>query len=256
MTGAQTQNMEHAASLKSTTKSNALISNDSTAGATAELVPNDDTAIVGPPVFCQDDPSSNDDSNHDPIPECAPDTSVLDIHNSPTATETVPALETSPTKVPTPTPKPNIATKTIENILIDISSNCRPGPHLAPGPAALDQTAVPLPAGSGGITTAPSKGAGTDPPNKLGMAGAQTQNIEHAASLKSNELIPDDSTADATNEQVTNDDTADVGPPESKSARPSWKAFGQDDSSSNDDSDHDSIPECAPDATVLDVHNS
>ena len=106
-----------------------------------------------------------------------------------------------------------------------------------PGPAALNQAAAPLPAGSCGIATAPAKGAGTDPPNKLGTAGAQTQNMEHAASLKSttksNELIPDDSATDATTEQVTNDATADVGSPESKSARPTWKVNGQDDSTSN-----------------------
>ena len=38
---------------------------------------------------------------------------------------------------------------------------------------------------------------------------------------------------DATTEQVTNYATADVGPPDSKSARPTWKVNGQDDSNSN-----------------------
>ena len=226
--------MEHAASPKSTKKSNALISNDSKAGANAELVPNYDTAVVGSPVFGQDDPSPYDDSDHDLIPECAPATSMLNTHNSPTAPERVPTPETVPTKATTPTPnvpnaeanvpKPNIATKAILNILMDTSSNCQPSPHLAPVPAALDQIAAPLPAVSVGIATAPAKVAGTDPPNKLGMAGAQTQNMEHATSLKSttksNELIPDDS-------------AADVGPPDSKSARPTWKVNGQDDSKSN-----------------------
>ena len=129
-----------------------------------------------------------------------------------------------------------------------------------PGPAALDQAATPLTKGSGGIATAPARGAGTDPPNIHGMAGAQTQNIECAASLRStttsNALVSNDSTAGPTAELVPNDDTADVGPPGSKSARPTWKVFGQDDSSSNDDSDHDPIPECSPDTSVLDIHNS
>ena len=47
-------------------------------------------------------------------------------------------------------PKPNIATKAIKNIIMDTSSNCRPGPHLALGPGAVDQAAAPLPAGSVG----------------------------------------------------------------------------------------------------------
>ena len=41
--------------------------------------------------------------------------------------------------------QPNIANKAIINILMDTSSNCRPGLHLAPGPSALDQAATKVP---------------------------------------------------------------------------------------------------------------
>ena len=68
-------------SLRSSTKSDKLVPNDSEVG-----VPTDDKVEAESKparpiwkVFSQDDPSSNDDSDHDSTPNYASDTSVLDI---------------------------------------------------------------------------------------------------------------------------------------------------------------------------------